>query len=188
MATHFGSLRHSRGNIGRWYSGWVPWRCSNTCRQFFGGIFTYLFIKKRSMFATNIWQAKKKSLEAPRVLSSVYVWQISFDVQLQIQSVTWRSQKQKRISLHIYIFLQKMPPRSHMPSHTCQFNFQSVNRPLVFLFTSHTTCQNLYRACYVQFISVQVFACQMPENFVRNTQWSSVLTGCWDNLGAGERD
>ena len=36
--------------------------------------------------------------------TSVYVWQISFDVQLQIQSVMWRFQKQKWMSIDIYIF------------------------------------------------------------------------------------
>jgi hypothetical protein len=36
--------------------------------------------------------------------SNVYVWQISFDIQLQIQSVTWRFRKQKRLSINIYIF------------------------------------------------------------------------------------
>ena len=34
---------------------------------------------------------------------SVYVWHISFDVQLQIQSVTWRFRKQKWMSIDIYI-------------------------------------------------------------------------------------
>ena len=34
---------------------------------------------------------------------SVYVWQISCDVQPQIQSVTWRFQKQKWMSIDIYI-------------------------------------------------------------------------------------
>ena len=36
-------------------------------------------------------------------VSSVYVWQIPFDVQLQIQSVTWRFQKQKWMSTDINI-------------------------------------------------------------------------------------
>ena len=39
------------------------------------------------------------------MLGSVYVWQISLDVQLQIQSVTWRFQKQKWMSIDINIYL-----------------------------------------------------------------------------------
>jgi hypothetical protein len=36
--------------------------------------------------------------------SNVYVWQISIDVHLQIQRVTWRFQKQKWMSIDIYGF------------------------------------------------------------------------------------
>ena len=38
------------------------------------------------------------------VSNNVYVWQILFDIQLQIQNVTWSSQKQKWVSIDIYIF------------------------------------------------------------------------------------
>ena len=41
--------------------------------------------------------------------TSVYVWQISFDIQLQIQSVTWQFQKQNECQL-TYKFYSKMSP------------------------------------------------------------------------------
>jgi len=36
--------------------------------------------------------------------NSVYVWQISFDIQLQLQSGMWHSQNKKWMSIDIYFF------------------------------------------------------------------------------------
>ena len=52
---------------------------------------------------------------------NAYVGQISFDVQLQIQSVTWRFQIQKECPL-TSTFPSKISPRCHMPSSTCDCN------------------------------------------------------------------
>jgi hypothetical protein len=41
-------------------------------------------------------------------MGSVYVWQISCDVQPQIQSVTWHFQKQNWMSIDIYILFQNV--------------------------------------------------------------------------------
>ena len=46
-------------------------------------------------------------------ISSVYVWQILFDVKLQIQSVIWHFQKQKWMSIDSYIFFLNVTSMSH---------------------------------------------------------------------------
>ena len=93
----------------------------------------------------------------------VYVWQILFDVQLQIQSVTWRFQKRKRVTS---TFSSKMLSRYHTPNSMCHFNFQSVTWSVVFFFTSHTTRQNLnfvYQLTCKFYFFVQVFVCQCQK-------------------------
>ena len=73
---------------------------------------------------------------------SVYVWQILFDVQLEIQSVMWRFLKWKWKSNDTYIFFVKC----HL-NVTCLVVFLKCLDVWSFLPTSHTTCQNLKCAC-----------------------------------------
>ena len=68
-----------------------------------------------------MWKSKLH-LTFIHVICNVYVWQISFDIQLQIQSVTWQFQKQKWMSIDIYIS-SKMSSLCHMHSSTCHFDF-----------------------------------------------------------------
>ena len=71
---------------------------------------------------------------------------LDVNVQLQFESVTWRFQKQKILSIGIYIFF-KMSPQCHTLNNTYHFHFQRVNWRVVFLFTSHNTCFVLNCVC-----------------------------------------
>ena len=52
-----------------------------------------------------------------------------------------------------------------------------MNRCVIFFFTNHITCQILNRVYQLMCIfCVQVFACQMSQNFVKNTHCPSP---CW---------
>jgi hypothetical protein len=57
--------------------------------------------------------------------SNVYVWQISFDIELQIQNVTCRFQLTSTFS-------SKMSPQCHMLSNSCHFNLWSANLHVVY--------------------------------------------------------
>jgi hypothetical protein len=75
--------------------------------------------------------------------SNVYVWQNSFDVQLQIYTVTWRFQKTKRnvnwrlhfpLKCHLYVTCLEVRVIS---------NFNMSIDVWFFFFTSHTTSETL---------------------------------------------
>ena len=104
----------------------------------------------------------------PTILgSNVYVWQISFDVPLQIQSVMQRFQKQKMyVNWHLHFLL-----KCHL-NVTClivwAISIFKVSIDVWFFFlTSHTTCQNLNCACRLMCI---LFLCKFLLSNVKNLQ------------------
>jgi hypothetical protein len=98
-----------------------------------------------------------------------------FDIQLQIQSVTWRFQNTKwRVNWHLRVLL-----KLHLNvacSGAVSFQFLNVNWRVVFPFTSQIL--KLCVSIDVHFIFVQVFACQVSKtckNFVKHTHWLQVI-------------
>lgn len=90
----------------------------------------------------------------------VYIWHISFDVHLQIWSVTF----QNKIECHLASFFV-MSPQFGLCSRTCHVNFHHVNRHMIYFFTSHNTCQlTHFFAC--KFLSVK---CQKLAKLCQNT-------------------
>jgi hypothetical protein len=129
------------------------------------------------------WVLTPPSFGSPSSLPiSVYVWQIPFDVQLQIQSVTWRFTKQEWMSIDIYIFSETVTSMSHAWWYV---SFQFVKCQLMCVYfscfflppTSHTTCPNLNCVCQLTCI---LFLCEyLHVNFQKLCQKYTLLHGRW---------
>ena len=100
-------------------------------------------------------------------LGNVYVQQISFDVQVHIQSVTWHFPKTRNGCRLTSTFSSKMSPQCHILPSNMLFQFLTCQLTCGFsLVKSHTTCQIL--SCAYAFC-----VCQMSKtckNFVKNAR------------------
>jgi hypothetical protein len=77
----------------------------------------------------------------------VYVWRISFDVKLKIQSVTRSFLKTKQMSIDIYIPIMKYHLNVIcLVVHVISTSSMSINKWYIFS-TNHTTCQIMNHAC-----------------------------------------
>jgi len=80
-----------------------------------------------------------------RLTSSVCVRQISFDVQLQIQSITWRFEKRKWMSIDIYNFFPEMSPQfSWRVVRVISISKVSIEMWFFFLHKSHDTSKSKF--------------------------------------------
>ena len=124
----------------------------------------------------------------------MYVWQISFDVQLQNQSVIkcvclanfiWRSTSIQ--SVIVTFSKTKMNGNSHLHFLLqCHLNvtclvvlvilISKVSIDVVFFFTNHFICQILNRACpltCILFLGASICVSNI-KNFVKNTHWPAL--------------
>ena len=113
---------------------------------------------------------------------SVYVWQVSFDAQLQIQSVTWRFQKQKWIfNWHLHFLLKYHLNVTSLVVRVISISNVSIDVWGLLLHKSHympnsKLCMSIdvLLFVFVCCVCVQVFACQMSETYkfcVKSTHW-----------------
>ena len=104
----------------RWWTTHELWLHGAMCPK---GIQLLLFLTYflRSQAPTSVsilliistWNLMRITANHSLVALNLYVWQISFDIWLHIQSVTWRFQEQKWMSIDIYVSLLNVTSMSH---------------------------------------------------------------------------
>ena len=116
---------------------------------------------------------------------SVYVWQMSLDIQLQIQSVTWHFQKQKmNINWHLHFLLKCHLNVTCLGIHVISISKCQLACGFFFHKSHYMSHSKLCMSIDVHFIFVQVSACQMSKackNFVKHTHCLvgfSISTDC----------
>ena len=103
---------------------------------------------------------------------------LTFDIKSKVSRDIFKNKNECQLTS---TFSSKMSPQCHMPNNTCHFNFQSINRCVVYFFTSHTTCQNL-ELCVsrdVLVIFVQVFCMSNVKNLQKLCQTCTLLVTGW---------
>jgi hypothetical protein len=107
-----------------------------------------------------------------KALSSVYIWPISFHVQLQIHSVMWRFQRTKmNVNSHLHFLLKSYLNVTCLVVRVILISKVSIDM-WFFLFFHKSHYMSKSKSC----VSIDmhfIFVCQMSKtckNFVQNTQ------------------